>query len=128
MTDICIKLIIVIHSEVHMKDQEEYLRQFMPYCLMLITQPSKGVLIKLHKLCDETSPTKLQNLQDSILFPMQIYLKTATLLERYNLALIDFVSFFLRNVSSIISSSCRIFSSVSSYVWICCSPEARPVS
>ena len=61
---------------------------------MLTTQPTKEVLIKLQKLSDETSPTKLQNLRDSILFPIQIYLKTATLLEWYNLALIDFIEFF----------------------------------
>jgi len=85
-----------------MMDQEEYLRQFRPYCLMLTTQTSMEVLIKL-QLCDETSPTKLQNLQDSINFPMQINQKTATLLE-------------------------RIFSSVSAHVWICWSPPAGPVS
>jgi len=77
-------------------DQEEQFRQFRPYCLVLTTNPSKECLTKLQQLCDKTSPTKLQNLQDYILFPMQIYLKTPTMPENYTLAVIDFISYFFK--------------------------------
>jgi len=77
-------------------DQEEQFRQFRPYCLVLTTQPSKEVLIKLQNLCDKTSQTQLQNLQDYILFPMQLYLKNPNMPENYTLAVLDFITNFFK--------------------------------
>eukprot|EP00092_Neocalanus_flemingeri_P022609 GFUD01024522.1.p1 GENE.GFUD01024522.1~~GFUD01024522.1.p1 ORF type:complete len:985 (+),score=312.04 GFUD01024522.1:63-3017(+) len=79
-----------------MMDQEEQFRQFRPYCLVLTTQPSRECLAKLQHLCDQTSPAQLQDLQDYILFPMQIYLKTPTMPENYTLAVLEFISSFYK--------------------------------
>jgi len=77
-------------------DQEEQFRQFRPYCLLLTTQPSKECLAKLQQLCDKTNTQQLQDLQEYILFPMQIYLKTPTMQENYTLAVLDFIAFFYK--------------------------------
>ena len=81
-------------------DLEDQFRQFRPYCLMLTNQPSKECLFKLQQLCDKSSPTQLQALQEYILFPMQLYLKNPSKPENYTLSVLDFITNFFNVIRS----------------------------
>ena len=49
---------------------------------------------KLSGLVDRTEPDKLQDMEEYILFPAQVYLKTPTMPENYTIQVLNFVKDF----------------------------------
>ena len=56
--------------------EEEIFRKFRPYCAVLASQPSAECLAKLAELCDDTAATELELVQEYLVFPAQLHLKT----------------------------------------------------
>ena len=56
--------------------EEEIFRKFRPYCAVLASQPSAECLAKLAALCDDTAATELELVQEYLVFPAQLHLKT----------------------------------------------------
>ena len=58
--------------------EEEIFRKFRPYCAVLASQPSAECLAKLAALCDDTAAAELELVQEYLVFPAQLHLKTRT--------------------------------------------------
>ena len=56
--------------------EEEIFRKFWPYCAVLASQPSAECLAKLAALCDDTAAAELELVQEYLVFPAQLHLKT----------------------------------------------------
>ena len=56
--------------------EEEIFRKFRPYCAVLASQPSAECLAKLAALCDDTAAAELELVQEYLVFPAQLHLKT----------------------------------------------------
>jgi len=80
-------------------ENEAAFRQFRPYCLVLVKSPNKEALDKLAEICRQADPDTLTKLQEYLIFPQQVYLKTPVLPSNYTLAVINFVSSFYRLAS-----------------------------
>jgi len=76
--------------------QEREFSKFRPHCLLLATSPNKDVLDRLAKLVDQENPEVLENLQNYLMFPMQLYLKTPSLPENYTIAVLQFVRSYFK--------------------------------
>ena len=82
-------------------DKEELFSTFRPYCAALATKPSKEILEKLSKIVSESDPKHLEALQEYILFPCQLYLRTPLFPENYTLQVLKFVEQFFSRDSNI---------------------------
>ena len=80
------------------KREEELFQTFRPYCSALATKPSMAILEKLRELVHRADHQGLTEIQEYIIFPMQLYLKTPTMPENYTLAVFDFVAMFYSKV------------------------------
>ena len=58
--------------------EEEIFRKFRPYCAVPASQPSAECLAKLAALCDDTAAAELELVQEYLVFPAQLHLKTRT--------------------------------------------------
>ena len=58
--------------------EEEIFRKFRPYCAVLASQPSAECLAKLAALCDDTAAVELELVQEYLVFPALLHLKTRT--------------------------------------------------
>ena len=56
--------------------EEEIFRKFRPYCAVLASQPCAECLAKLAALCDDTAAAELELVQEYLVFPAQLHLKT----------------------------------------------------
>merc|ERR1719468_474721 len=74
--------------------EEELFQKFRPYCSALATKPTLLILEKLIQIVQDSDAHDLQRIQEYIIFPMQLYLKTPTMPENYTLAVMDFLSMF----------------------------------
>jgi hypothetical protein len=77
-----------------MQSEEEIFATFRPYCSALATKPSPAILARLKEVVVHTNSTQLGQIQEYIMFPMQLYLRTPTLPENYTLQVMEFVSVF----------------------------------
>ena len=73
------------------EDIENQFRPFRRYCMMLTTQPSQPVLEKLQEITSKSDPNVLQNLQEYIMLPMQIYLRSPNMPENYTISVLNFI-------------------------------------
>ena len=76
------------------EDIEAQFRPFRRYCMMLASQPSLPVLEKLNEMVITSDEKTLQNLQDYIILPMQMYLRSPNMPENYTLAVLNFIRDF----------------------------------
>ena len=81
------------------EDIEVHFRPFRRYCMILTTQPSIPVLQNLNEIILKTDPNILQCLQEYIMLPMQIYLKSPSLPENYTISVLNFVRDFYRRIT-----------------------------
>jgi hypothetical protein len=86
-------------------DKEQMFSAFRPYCAALATKPSKEILEKLSKLVSQSDPVHLTELQEYILFPCQLYLRTPVLPENYTLQVLKFVEQFFSRESVELNSA-----------------------
>ena len=56
--------------------EEELFSRFRPYCALLTTESSLECLERLRHLVEETDSSQLDLLQDYLIFPAQLHLKT----------------------------------------------------
>ena len=70
--------------------------KFRPFCAALASKPSKEILEKLDILVSATNPQDLVSLQEYILFPCQLYLKTPMMPENYTIQVLKFVEHFFQ--------------------------------
>ena len=75
-------------------DLESVFGPFRPYCSVLAANPNAKILSELSGLVDRTEPDKLQGMEEYILFPAQVYLKTPTMPENYTIQVLNFVKDF----------------------------------
>ena len=81
------------------KREEELFQTFRPFCSALATKPSMAILEKLQELVHRAQDLQgLTEIQEYIIFPMQLYLKTPTMPENYTLAVFNFVAMFYSKV------------------------------
>ena len=59
-----------------MMTEEQLFNKFRPYCALLSTEPSLEVLERLKQLVGETEPSQLEPIQEYLVFPAQLHLKT----------------------------------------------------
>ena len=80
---------------------EELFRQFRPYCAILTTQTNAECLEKLALLCDKTPAEDLEKLQEYLMFPAQLHLKTKTgsCSSNYTVSMLEFITNFYRRVT-----------------------------
>ena len=73
--------------------EEEIFRKFRPYCAVLASQPSAECLAKLAALCDDTAATELELVQEYLVFPAQLHLKTraAGTPRNFTLAVLEYL-------------------------------------
>ena len=74
--------------------EEQLFQTFRPFCSALATKPTLTILKKLQEKIQVHNGADLGRIDEYILFPMQLYLKTPTLPENYTLAVFDFVTSF----------------------------------
>jgi len=75
---------------------EKEFAKFRPHCLVLASTPNKAVLDKLEKLVDEEDPKVLENIQNYLIFPQQLYLKTPSLPSNYTIAVLQFIRSYFK--------------------------------
>jgi hypothetical protein len=68
--------------------------KFRPFCAALASKPSKEILEKLDVLVSASNPQDLVSLQEYIIFPCQVYLKTPIMPENYTIQVLKFVEHF----------------------------------
>jgi hypothetical protein len=81
-------------------DKEHIFSTFRPYCAALASKPSKEILDKLSNLVAESNPQHLEMLQEYILFPCQLYLRTPVMPENYTIKVLNFVEHFFSQNST----------------------------
>ena len=59
-----------------MMTDEQLFKKFRPYCALLSTEPSLEVLERLKQLVVETEANQLEAIQEYLIFPAQLHLKT----------------------------------------------------
>ena len=77
---------------------EIYFRPFRRYCMMLTSQPSISALDKLKELQQNTEPRILQRLQEYVMLPMQMYLRSPTMSNNYTISVLEFVRDYYTSV------------------------------
>ena len=80
------------------EDIEIHFRPFRRYCMMLTAQPSMPALEKLIELRQNTEPAILQRLQEYIMLPMQMYLRSPSMPENYTISVLKFVQEYYNTV------------------------------
>ena len=80
------------------EDIEQHFRPFRRYCIMLTSQPSKSALEKLKELQQKTEPKILQRLQEYIMLPMQMYLRSPSMPDNYTISVLEFVRDYYNHV------------------------------
>ena len=80
------------------EDIEQHFRPFRRYCIMLTSQPSKSALRKLKELQQNTEPKILQRLQEYIMLPMQMYLRSPSMPDNYTISVLEFVRDYYNHV------------------------------
>ena len=78
--------------------EEELFQTFRPYCSALASKPSLPILRKITDLVQISNPDDLTKIQEYIIFPLQLYLRTPIMPENYTLAVIDFIRLFYAKV------------------------------
>ena len=66
-------------------EKEIVFSTFRPFCAALATKPSKEILEKLSELVSKSDPRQLEMLQEYIIFPCQLYLKTPVMQENFTI-------------------------------------------
>ena len=74
--------------------EEQLFQTFRPICSALATKPSLAILKKLEEKVLIHNGQDLGRIEEYIIFPMQLYLKTPTLPENYTLAVFEFITKF----------------------------------
>lgn len=82
-----------------MEDQEKVFSSFRPYCSALATKPSQRILDRLSDLISSKTGEDMEPIQEYIVFPMQLYLRTPTMPENYTIAVLEFLSKFYTKVT-----------------------------
>ena len=82
-------------------DKEQIFSTFRPYCAALASKPSKEILDKLSNLVSDSNSQDLEILQEYILFPCQLYLRTPVLPENYTIKVLNFVEHFFCHNSTV---------------------------
>ena len=82
-------------------DKEQIFSTFRPYCAALASKPSKEILDKLANLVSDSNPQDLEILQEYILFPCQLYLRTPVMPENYTIKVLNFVEHFFCHNSTV---------------------------
>ena len=74
--------------------EEEIFRPFRPYCAILTNQQNLECLDKLRKLCEASEPSQLEQIQEYLMFPAQLHLKTKakTSPQNYTVAVLEYIS------------------------------------
>ena len=75
-------------------EKEIVFSTFRPFCAALATKPSKEILEKLSELVSKSDPRQLEMLQEYIIFPCQLYLKTPVMQENFTIQVLRFVEEF----------------------------------
>ena len=80
--------------------EEELFRQFRPYCAILTTGTNPECLEKLTLLCDKTPAEDLEKLQEYLMFPAQLHLKTKTgsCSTNYTVSMLEFITNLYRRI------------------------------
>ena len=100
-----------------MSTEEELFQAFRPYCSALASKPSLPILRKITELVQESNPDDLTKIQEYIIFPVQLYLRTPIMPENYTLAVIDFIALFYAKVK--LKSQFALKDIISSALTIC---------
>ena len=74
--------------------EEQLFQTFRPLCSALATKPTLPILKRLGQKIQIHNGKELGRIEEYIIFPMQLYLKTPTLPENYTLAVFEFVTKF----------------------------------
>lgn len=84
-------------------NRDEHFSRFRPFCAALASKPSKQILDKLSTVVKNSEPQDLQALQEYILFPCQLYLRTPVMPQNYTIKVLNFVEqFFYRDHSVVV--------------------------
>lgn len=83
---------------------DQCFQRFRPICALLAQQPNLELLRKLDELCTESSSQELEQLQEYILFPLQVYLKSPQLYENFTIAVMDFISNYFSRKNVLVDS------------------------
>ena len=80
--------------------EEEIFRKFRPYCAVLASQPSAECLAKLAALCDDTAAAELELVQEYLVFPAQLHLKTraAGTPRNFTLAVLEYLKTLYKRI------------------------------
>ena len=81
-----------------MTPQEDAFKTFRPFCSAVASKPSPEILSRLSELVNASNADTMEPIQEYIVFPMQVYLKTPTMPENYTIAVMDFVRDFYTKV------------------------------
>ena len=101
--------------------EEELFQTFRPYCSALASKPSLPILRKITDLVQNSNPDDLTKIQEYIIFPLQLYLRTPIMPENYTLAVIDFIRLFYARVK--LKSQFVLKDIISSALTICMKAE-----
>ena len=76
-----------------MRSEEEIFTPFRPLCAILTSGPSLECLDKLGQLCAEAEATDLEIIQEYLVFPAQLHLKTRARAspQNYTIAILDYI-------------------------------------
>lgn len=84
------------------KQQEEAEKLFQtlrPFCSALASKPNSQILAQLREKISRENEANLTAIQEYIIFPMQLYLKTPTMPENYTLEVMNFIIFFYSKIT-----------------------------
>ncbi len=77
-----------------MKSEEELFQRFRPFCSALASKPSLPILEQLQDQIHQSNVQDMTRLQEYIVFPMQVYLKSPSMPENYTLKVLEFIADF----------------------------------
>ena len=80
------------------EEAEAAFRKFRPFCSALAANPRREILEKLDRLIGMSHPDDLERLQEYIIFPMQLYLKTPVMPENYTILVLNVIERMFKHV------------------------------
>ena len=83
-----------------MSEDEEIFRPFRPYCAILTSQHNPECLEQLRKLCDQTGEDKLDRIQEYLMFPAQLHLKTKAKAspQNYTVSMLEYITALYKRI------------------------------
>ena len=81
--------------------REEAFRRFRPYCAALVAKPNQATLEKLGRLINLAHPDDLNSLEEYLIFPLQVYLKTPVMPENYTISVLTAMEKFYQRTGKL---------------------------